>query len=350
MLLIEPRLNALSWTLDGTSDNLGQGFLDLNAGVSEELAKVFDLAGLDGVGYVLRHGGDVVRESISRLDENSLIHLEACISYAPEANHAILAAMRLGMQRHPERPQFLLCETALFSDLPAVARTCALPYELMERGVRRYGGDGLCHLWVLEELKARGVGGRLISVHLGDAPSIAALREGQPVETSLGFAASEHIQTAEACGDLDPSVTLLLREQGFSLAETTRLLDHESGWRALAGRACGLEDVLRGQTPPFLLAKDLLEATLVKEIGAGMAALGGAETLSFCVNDPQTAMLFIERICHRLEFAGATFRPAPLRAGNFWVLSLPGAPMQIVALSYDRHVALNSLLQAVAGG
>lgn len=249
----------------------------------------------DTVGYILPHGGTEFHVAATRLTPAELPRLERCVRFLPALNGRTLAAVQAGLARWPECAHWLFCETAFFADLPPVAAAYALPYDYFTAGYRRYGGDGLCHSWVAQQVRAP----RVVSIHLGDRSSVAALQAGHPVATSLGFTPVAGLPSATGCGDLDPAIPLLLCEAGLEPAAVERALAEESGFTALLGRPAGLADVLREPG----LARDLWRHALLKAVGAALATLGGADVLVCacddlpalrdCVTDLQQSLAFV---------------------------------------------------------
>lgn len=340
MLLFEPSSGGVRWSLGDRRKPTAVGTLEIDSPSMDDLDEILDLASEDVIAYVLPHGGEVFRQPVSRLRPKDLERLETCVPFFPERNRTTFAVARAAMERRPHNRHVLLCETAFFTDLPLSERTYGLPYELYEQGIRRYGGDGLCHQWVWEQVSARFDAGKLVSVHLGDTPSLAAILDGHPVETSMGFTPVEGIPSVNGVGDLDPTIVLLLREQGMSVAELEHLFLEQSGWSALVGRPIGFESLLRGQTPPLQAAREHLRAALLKAIGAGIAALGNVDTVAFASRDVSSALTLITELGQGLSIAGGSLLSVPVQAGNYWELSPKNSELRIVALEYERHTAL----------
>ncbi|HOO91376.1 MAG TPA: hypothetical protein PLA74_11190, partial [Syntrophales bacterium] len=153
----------------------------------EEFSKIIDSdAQIEGIGYLLSHGGEVFTETITRVGKDTLDTIEKCIEFSPEYNGLTFKAVKLFFEKFPEVPHFLFCDTAYFAHLPDEASAYAVPYHLREKGIRRYGAYGLIHEWVwgkVKDMSDKSVH-KLISVHLGDTPNIAAIKDGKPIETT----------------------------------------------------------------------------------------------------------------------------------------------------------------------
>ncbi len=345
MLLFEPRLPVIRWGhLNGGSAN--EGAFEFNpfwmAAVQNEIRSA------DAIGYVLPHGVLAFPLPTSRIHAGDLGRLEACVPFYPEPNRAVYEMAKTCLRLRPEIPHLILCETALFLDLPPTAGLYALPYEMRSRGIRRYGGDGLRHGWALEQMQAAGgCAGRTVSVHLGDQPSIAAFLDGQPVETSMGFSPLEGIPSAHGCGDLDPSIPLALVAAGNAPEMVERMLMQQSGFSALLGYPSGFVQMLEDSSPGAVDTRKLIYYSLLKAIGAAVAALGGLDVLLFTADQLNRAMPFVLELCQGLVFMGVDCSdPEPLRAGA-WRLSPEGAPVRAVALQYDRWPALADMAKTI---
>ncbi|MDH2910491.1 MAG: acetate/propionate family kinase [Candidatus Eremiobacteraeota bacterium] len=234
---------------------------------------------LDAVGHRLVFGGPddaptlaspALFDRLARYERLDPLH-------APAA----LAALRTTHERLAHLPNVLCFDTNFFRELPARARV--LPIENSEPDfLRRYGFHGLSYEYVRATLGTR-LGSRAILAHLGSGASLAALRDGKPIECTMGFSPLGGILMATRPGDLDPGVLLyLLEERQQSVADLRRLLEERSGLRALSGGERDLRHLLeRGDDPRAVLAVDAFCTSVVKAVGALAALLGGLDTLVF---------------------------------------------------------------------
>jgi acetate kinase len=292
---------------------------------------------VESVSYRFRHGGDGLRVPVSRVTPAVMAAAQEAVRYSPEYNGLTVSLLRELQERWPKAEHLLLCDTAFFWDLPAAASSYAVPAELRRRGVRRYGGDGLLHEWA--GLQAKELFGptarRVISVRLGDRSNAAALAEGRPVDTTIGFTPVEGILSDTCCGDIDSSVVFELQSSGLTLSEINELLSERSGIRALAGRRCGFAELLCGAGAGLALARRILRYEVVKSVGGFAALLGGADAVVFSVDDPPASRRFIRDICRDLACLG-------LRLGA------PGSEVKTAVLKYDLWRVMSCLSQAAA--
>ncbi|MFA6108686.1 MAG: hypothetical protein WDA75_07955 [Candidatus Latescibacterota bacterium] len=283
ILLFTPHPPVLRWQRVGPGCRLGErGECDA-AGCEPVLHRAAGAGALEAVGYLLLHGGEAVAEEVRRLGPEDLPGLAATVPYLPEANDLTLAAVRAGLAVVPAIDHFLLCDTAFFSALPAEASQYAIPIRLRRRGLRRFGACGVWHRWAWEQVRHRGRGeiSRVLSVYLGNGTNLAAIRDGGPVETTVGFTGLEGIPSATGCGDLDPMIPLHLRASGMTFAEISRLLGRGSGFGGLLGKPCSLRRLLTEETDPAVHeVRELYLYSLCKHAGSLIAALGGIDAVA----------------------------------------------------------------------
>ena len=207
-----------------------------------------------------------------------------------------------------------------------------MPAELRNRGVRRYGGSGLVHEWVWQGVRERfgAAASRVISIELGDHPNVAALKDGRPVETTMGFTPVEGIPSHTGCGDLDVSVVFELRASGMPLREINDMLSARSGFRALVGRRCGFRALVApGPDEKREWARRILRYDLVRSIGASAAVLGGVDVVVFAAEDLAGCTGFIVEICRDLAPLGLRIRPSG-PSGDDGVFPEDGSGVKVV--------------------
>jgi acetate kinase len=277
------------------------------------------------VGYLLRHGGDRIKEPVLRVTPQTLNQVEDAIRFLPEFNDITCKVLDRWTKELPDIPHFLFCDTAFFSGLPDVAGTYAVPEELRDKGVRRYGSYGLVHQWAWEKagsLFGKDVG-KMVSVCLGDHTNVAALRDGKSLDTTIGFTPVEGIPSRTGCGDIDATIVFELHSSGMSFREINELLSRESGFKALLGRRCSYSDLVSGPaTVENTVVRDILIYDILKFIGAFTAVLGGLDTLAFATRQPEESMSLIREICGRLDFLPVRLHTdGPAAGEDAWNLS-----------------------------
>ena len=228
------------------------------------------------------HGGALARPAL--IDASVEAQIEACASLAPLHNPPALAMIRACRQRFgADVPQLAVFDTAFFADLPQVARSYALPRTLTEaHGLRRYGFHGIAHQALWRAWQAHtGRGGRVVTLQLGAGCSAAAIADGRPLDTSMGYTPLEGLVMASRSGDVDPGLLLHLQQAaGLDAAQLQDTLAHRSGLLGMAGNA-DMAAVLADPSPAAKLAIDVYCQRIRKYIGAYAAVLGGLDGIVF---------------------------------------------------------------------
>lgn len=259
----------------------------------QDLAAIAGFVGevgtVDATGHRIVHGGPRLTESVL-LDDDVLTYLDSIEDLAPLHNPRAVAGIRVMRRLLPDVPEVACFDTTFHSVLPAAARTYALPRAWNERwGLRRYGFHGLSHAHAVRraaELIDKDLADlRVISCHLGAGASLAALRNGRCVDTTMGFTPVEGLVMATRSGSVDPGLLLwLLQHGGQSPAGLSDVLEHQSGLKGLSGTSGDLRDVLAardGGDADAALAFDVFIHRLRREIGAMAASSGGLDLLVF---------------------------------------------------------------------
>ena len=280
--------------------------------VLQEIAAVTQAVGPDAVVHRIVHGGATFSAPVL-LSDDKLRIIERMSDLAPLHNPVALAVIELTRQRFAELPHVAVFDTAFHSTLPPRAREYALPRELTARlGIRRFGFHGISHGHVMravaEHLQTAPQQLRIVSCHLGNGASIAAIEYGRSVETSMGMTPLEGLVMGSRCGDIDPGVLLhLQRAGGFGPDAIEQLLSAGSGLQGLTGtndfgqveqRAAEGDEECR-------LAVALYAHRVRKYIGAYAAVMGGVDAIAFTGGVGEHSALLRHRVLQRLEFLGA---------------------------------------------
>jgi acetate kinase len=213
----------------------------------------------------------------------------------------------------PQIPQVACFDTAFHRKLPEIAQRLPLPRKLFEEGIRRYGFHGLSYEYVLQELGAAAKGRRLIIAHLGNGSSLAAVKDGLPLDTSMGLTPSGGIMMGTRTGDLDPGVLLyLLREKRYDAAGLERLVDFEAGLLGVSEVSSDMKTLLakRQSDPRADQAIAMFCRSVRKEIGAFAAVLDGLDLLIFTGGIGEHSPAIREEICRDLAHLGVRLDPA----------------------------------------
>jgi acetate kinase len=253
----------------------------------DDLAGALEKLGhFDAVGHRIVHGGERYREPVV-VDDDVRAGLEALVDLAPLHQPKSLAALDAVSELAPDVPAVACFDTAFHATLPPAAATYAVPVEWRDRlHVRRYGFHGLSHAYAARRASAgAGTVGRIVTCHLGAGASLAAVRDGRCVDTTMGFTPLEGLVMATRSGTVDPGAVLwLITHHRLDPQAVAHMLEHESGLLALAGTAdmaALVEACRRDGEPAARLAFDVYVHRLRAAIAAMVASLGGLDALVF---------------------------------------------------------------------
>ena len=239
---------------------------------------------LIAAGHRVVHGGSRYAAPV-RIDATVTADLRALIPLAPLHQPHHLAAIDALFKLHPTLPQVACFDTAFHLAEPLVATTYALPRQLIDEGVRRYGFHGLSYEYiasVLPDYLGSGADGRVVVAHLGSGASMCAMRARRSVATTMGFTALDGLPMASRCGNLDPGVVLyLMQQKGMSADAVSSLLYHDSGLLGVSGLSGDMRVLLASKDPHAREAIDLFVYRIGRELGSLAAALGGLDAIVF---------------------------------------------------------------------
>ncbi len=267
-----------------------------------------DLEGITGAAYVLYNGGDEIVTSPVTIDRSLMATVEKTVPLSPERNKMTLEAIRYCYEQMPGIRHTIVCETALYGALPPKSRNYAVPLELREKGIKRYGGYGLEHGYMVEKVKPvlGDAHHKVISVFLGPETNVTAFEDGCPLETSIGFSTAEGIPSLHGCGDTDASFVFLMQEAGWALKDIAPVFSQKGGLCALMGKEDStLGDILHAGVDT--IAYKVLRYSVIKYMGNAVAQLRGADAFLIHGENPiKTVGPFIRDVCRNFEFIGLT--------------------------------------------
>jgi acetate kinase len=270
------------------------------------------------VGHRVVHGGAQYSEPLA-IDQAVRAALTELIPLAPLHNPHNLRAIDAAVRAYPTALQVACFDTAFHRSHPWVADTYALPRAQYDAGVRRYGFHGLSYAYVVEAMRRLApevARGRLIVAHLGNGASLCAIRDGQSVESTMGFTALDGLPMGTRSGQIDPGVLLyLIGERGMSAEALTTLLYHESGLLGLSGISSDMRDLLASDLPAAREAIEYFVYRARGHAGALAAALGGVDGLVFTAGIGEHAPEIRARICAGLGWLGLELDDAANAAG-----------------------------------
>ncbi len=309
----------------------------LNWSWSGKTQVVNSIKEIDIVGHRVVHGGDKYRQPMS-IDAEVKAEIDRLSIYAPLHNPANLMGINIIESLSPNMPQIAVFDTAFYGDLPEVAYVYPVPYQWFERGIRKYGFHGISHQYCTQraaELLGRDLKElRLISCHLGNGCSLAAVKFGRCIETTMGFTPLDGLMMGTRCGSIDPGIILhLLREQEYTVGELDHILNFESGLLGVSGVSNDLREIdkaIAGGNARAKLALDIYIDRLSAKIGSLLPNLGGVDALIFTGGVGENHAGIRAAVAAKLAFIGVEIDP---------VLNIPMTVEAAASSSDDRDLA-----------
>jgi acetate kinase len=345
VLVVNAGSSSLKLRLLGDDDAL-LGTRDLEPG--EDVGPALDaLDEADAAGHRIVHGGERFSAPVVVDDEVSTA-LHELTALAPLHQPKSLAALAAVRRARPDLPEVACFDTAFHATLPAAASTYALPREWRERWpLRRYGFHGLSHAWAARRAGAA----RVVTCHLGAGASLAAVRDGRCVDTTMGFTPLEGLVMATRSGSVDPGLILWLLEQtGMAERELAEALEHDSGLLGLAGTA-DMRAVIAAserEEPAAVLALDVYVHRLRAGIAAMAASLGGLDALVFTGGVGEHASEVRARAAAGLGFLGVALDDvANSGADADAEIGAPGAPVRTLVVEAREDLEIARGVRAV---
>jgi acetate kinase len=274
------------------------------------LDKNFSFDCVVGVGHRVVHGGPKFKNA-QRITPALVKELRRLSPYDPEHLPSGIQLMESFREHYPDVPQIACFDTAFHSDMPRVAKILPIPRRFDKKGVQRFGFHGISYSYLMEELQrlcgSKVANGRIILAHLGNGASMAAVRNGKCIDTTMGFTPAAGLPMSTRSGDLDPGlVWYLARTEHMTAQKFHDMVHHESGLLGVSETSPDMRDLLAREK------KDVRAAEAVamfcyqarKWIGTFTAALGGLDTLLFAGGIGENAPIVRARICDGLQFLG----------------------------------------------
>ena len=317
-----------------------------------EIGVIKSLDDIDAVGHRMVHGGEKFAKSVVITPE-VIEAFKACSDLAPLHNPANLKGVDAVSELMPGLPQVGVFDTAFHQTMPPKAYLYAVPYELYEKyGVRRYGFHGTSHRYVsaraLEFLGMKAEGTKVVTAHIGNGGSLAAVVDGKCVDTSMGLTPLEGVMMGTRSGDIDAgAVTFIQKKLGLDADGVSNLLNKQSGIAGLTGLSSDMRDIenaAKSGNERAIIAEDSYFYRVKKYIGAYAAAMGGIDVLVFTagVGENQTSMR--EAACEGLEFMGVKLdKEVNARTrGEEAVISTPDSRVKVVVIPTDEELMIAS--------
>jgi acetate kinase len=313
------------------------------------------LGEVQAVGHRVVHG--MAHTEPQRATPALLIDLKRIDALDPEHLPQEIRLVETLGERLPHLPQVLCFDTAFHRDLPRRSVLLPIPRRYAEAGIRRYGFHGLSYTYLMQELvrlrDPAALRGRVILAHLGGGASLAAVRDGRCIDTTMGFTPTGGLMMGTRSGDLDPGVLIYIAErERIDAAGLRRMLNHESGLKGVSDTSADVRDLLKREAADVRAAEALeLFCYIAKKAVASFAgALGGLDTLVFAGGIGENAPDIRARICEGLEFLGIGLS-APRNARDADVISADeGSKVTVRVVRTDEESVVAELTLQVLGG
>lgn len=314
---------------------------------SEEYGCIKSFDEIDAIGHRLVHGGEKFSGSVEITPE-IIEKVRECIPLAPLHNPANLMGVEAVTKLLPNVRQVGVFDTAFFQTMPEYAYRYALPYDLCKKyGVRRYGFHGTSHRYV--SARACEILGldynktRIITAHIGNGASIAAIKNGKAIDTSMGMTPSEGLMMGTRSGDVDPgALTFLMEYENLNSKSLSNLINKQSGVNGVSGVSSDMreiEDAIEKGNERAILALEMYDYRIKKYIGAYIAALGGVDVIVFTGGVGENQWTTREIVCDGLDYMGIKIDKSvntDMR-GEEKVISTPDSKVTVIVVPTDEE-------------
>lgn len=304
---------------------------------------------IDGVGHRVVHGGEKFSDSVLITDQ-VMEEIAEVSELAPLHNPANLTGIRAFKEILPNIPAVAVFDTAFHQTMPPESYLYSLPYEYYEKyGIRKYGFHGTSHQYVSQraaELMDRPVEQlRLISCHLGNGASIAAIEGGKSVDTSMGFTPLAGVTMGTRSGNIDPAlIPFIMRKTGKTADEVLHVLNKESGMLALSGFSSDLRDIeskSEAGDERAELALDVFAERIHKYLGSYAARMSGVDAIIFTAGVGENSTAVRERVLKGLEFMGVYYDPSLNNVrGKEQFMTYPHSPVKVIVIPTNEEVMI----------
>jgi acetate kinase len=316
----------------------------------QEHGVVKSLNEITAVGHRVAHGGEYFTNS-ARVTPDVCKKIEACIDLAPLHNPANLKGILAIESIMPQVPQVAVFDTSFHQTIPAHAYMYALPYKYYEQyKVRRYGFHGTSHRYVAQKacqiLGVDMADKKIITCHLGNGASIAAIDKGKSVDTSMGFTPLEGLVMGTRSGDVDAGILPFIADkENKNIQDINNVLNKESGMFGVSGVSSDMRDIETAaaqKNERAQLALDMFYYRILKYVGAYAAAMSGVDIILFTGGIGENDVYVRQYVGERLKFMGVDFDQSLNEGvrGQDKLLTRPGSPVQLMTVTTDEELVI----------
>ena len=298
---------------------------------------------LDAIAHRVVHGGEYFHNA-TLIDDAVIEKIRELILLAPLHNRANLEGILVSRKKAPNVPQIAVFDTAFHATMPQDAYLYAIPYEMYEKHkIRRYGFHGTSHSYVMKEaakiVQKSPKELNMITLHLGNGSSACAIKNGESIDTSMGFTPLEGLVMGTRCGDIDPEIVLFLqREAGLSAEDVEKLLNKKSGLLGVCG-SLDLREIEKRDDALSHLAIDIMARRIKKYIGAYAALLGSVDALIFTAGMGENSHTLRAKIAQDLEILGIEIDEEANRE-NRLLISKKSSKVKVFVIKTDEELEI----------
>jgi acetate kinase len=314
-----------------------------------DLQIISSLSEIDGIGHRVVHGGEKFSDSVL-INEEILSQIENLSELAPLHNPANIIGIKAFHEVLPNVPAVAVFDTAFHQTMPEKSYLYSLPYEFYEKfGIRKYGFHGTSHKYVSQraaELLGRPVEQlRLISCHLGNGASIAAIEGGESIDTSMGFTPLAGVAMGTRSGNIDPAlIPFIMEKTGKSADEVLDVLNKKSGILGVSGFSSDLRDIEQAAetgNDRAELALEVFASRIHKYIGSYAARMSGVDAIIFTAGIGENSDVIRARVLRGLEFMGVYWDPTLNQVrGEEAFISYPHSPVKVMVIPTNEEVMI----------
>ncbi|MDR3348273.1 MAG: acetate kinase [Acidaminococcales bacterium] len=308
-----------------------------------------DLSDIDAIGHRVVHGGEKFVDSVL-ITDYVLKGIEECAELAPLHNPPNIVGIKACMKLMANTPQVAVFDTAFHQTLPKIAYIYGLPYELyLKYGIRRYGFHGTSHKYVAQ-VAASMMGEhmsdlRIITCHLGNGASIAAIKYGKSIDTSMGFTPLEGLVMGTRSGELDPAILpFIMEKEHMSAQELDEYLNRKSGILGISGMSSDFRDLeaaAHDGDERSQLAIDIFAYKVKKYIGGYVAAMGGVDAIVFTAGLGENSPAIRDKICNGFEYLGTRIDAERNQMrGKAQEISVRRSPVKIFVIPTNEELVI----------
>ena len=321
----------------------------IDALLNKEHGVLSTLEDIEAVGHRVVHGAEEFVGS-QLITDAVVAQLEKCSVFAPLHNPANILGIKAVSAVLPDVPQVGVFDTAFHQTMPQYAYMYGLPYEYYEKyGIRRYGFHGTSHKYVSAKgAKFAGLdpqNSKVITCHLGNGSSIAAVVNGKSIDTTMGFTPLEGLIMGTRCGSIDPEVVTYIQEkEGLTAAQMSTILNKKSGFlglSCLSSDARDLDDAANEGNPKAKLVLKKLTYEITKYIGAYAAAMNGVDLIVFTGGIGENNSRLRRRVCENLTYLGVKFDyDANVVRGKDTILTTPDSKVKVALITTNEELMI----------